>query len=236
MLVIIASSYDQQALALASRWLERDVRLLTCHDLSLSGWQYHPTSPQKSVAVISGQAVPVTEIGGVINRLPGIQDYEIPQIMSTDRSYVAAEMTAFLSAWLNHLPCPVWNKPTATYLLGSSWRPAQWTQAAAQLGMQVHNIWQEIYFNVPAQNVEHPRDAVSISVIGDRVVGEIDSELAQKSRQLARVAQVDLLTVHFSSVKADAVFLGAELWVDISSDVISEAIWQQIMCSREESN
>jgi hypothetical protein len=235
MIVIIASRYDQQALVLANRWLQRDVRLMTCHDLSLRGWQYHPTRPQKSVAVIAGQAVPVTEIAGIINRLPGIQEYEIPQIVSTDRSYVATEMTAFLCAWLNHLPCPVWNKPTANCLLGSSWRTAQWIQAAAQLGMQVPNIQQEIYFNAPDQKAEYPKDAVSATVIGDRTIGEIDSKLAQKSRELARLAQVNLLTVHFSSLKPDAVFLGAELLVDISSDVISDTIWQQLQCSQEES-
>ncbi len=225
MLAIVASRYDKEAQALVKQWPDRDVRLLTCEDLSLSGWRHRPACPQESVAMISGETVPVNQITGVLNRLPGVLDYEIPQITPTDRPYVAAEMTAFLSAWLNHLKCPVLNRPTATYLLGPSWRPQQWTHTAARLGIPICADVQEIALNRAVPTAKPP-DSISVTVIGNCTIGEVDPLLAQQAQQLAKAAQANLLTVQFSRV--GATFLGAELWADLSSEAITEAIWNYI--------
>jgi hypothetical protein len=42
-------------------------------------------------------------------------------------------MKAFLLSWLSQLNCLVFNRPTPLCLSGPSWRPEQWTYAAAQL-------------------------------------------------------------------------------------------------------
>lgn len=225
MLVIVASRYDQEAQALINRWPDRAVRLLTCKDLSLSGWRHYPAHPQDSVAVIGGKTVPINQITGVLNRLPGVFDRDIPQIMPTDRPYVAAEMTAFLSAWLNQLDCPVLNRPTATCLLGPSWRPGQWQHTAARLGIPVRAEAQEIAMTGVVHTAQPP-NSIRITVIGNGVLGEVDPLLAQQARQLANAAQTDLLTVYFS--QSEKTFLRAELWADLSSEVIAEAIWNYV--------
>lgn len=224
MFVIVASRYDKEAQALVKRWSDRDVRLLTCGDLSLSGWRHHPTYPQESVAVISGETIPVGQITGVLSRLPGVHDYEIPQIMPTDRPYVAAEMTAFLSAWLNHLQCPVLNRPAATCLLGPNWRSQQWTHTAARLGIPVCAAPQKIALH--AVTAKDQADSVAVTVIGNCTLGEVDPRLAQQTQQLAKAAQVNLLTVRFR--RSGATFLSAELWADLSSEAITAAIWNYV--------
>jgi hypothetical protein len=225
MLVIVAGRYDQEAQALIDRWPDRAVRLLTCKDLSLSGWRHYPAHPQDSVAVIGGATVPVNQITGVLNRLPGVFDHEIPQIMPTDRPYVAAEMTAFLSAWLNQLQCPVLNRPTATCLLGPSWRPWQWRHTAARLGIPVWAETQEIAMNGVVSTAQQ-LDSIPVTVLGNRSLDEVDPLLAQQACQLAKAARTDLLTVHFSQL--GKTFLRAELWADLSSEAIAEAIWTYV--------
>jgi hypothetical protein len=228
MFVIVASRYDKEAQMLVKRWSDRDVRLLTCGDLSLSGWRHHPTYPHESVAVVSGETVAVGQITGVLSRLPGVYDHEIPQIMPTDRPYVAAEMTAFLSAWLNHLQCPVLNRPAATCLLGPSWRSQQWTHTAARLGIPVCAEPQKIALHAVA--TKDQADSVAVTVIGNCTLGEVDPLLAQQAQQLAKAAQVNLLTVHFrrSGATLKRTFLSAELWADLSSEAIAEAIWNYV--------
>jgi hypothetical protein len=49
-------------------------------------------------------------------------------------------MKAFLLSWLSQLNCLVLNRPTPLCLSGPSWRPEQWTYAAAQLGIPVQPL------------------------------------------------------------------------------------------------
>jgi hypothetical protein len=65
-----------------------------------------------------------------------------------------------------------------------------------------------------------------VTVVGDCTFGEVDPLLAQQARRLAKAAQVNLLTVRFS--RLEATFLGAELWADLSSEAIAEAIWNYV--------
>ncbi len=224
MLVIVASRYDKEAQDWVKRSPDRDIRLLTCGDLSLSGWRHHPTRPQDSMAVISGKRVSIPQIDGVLNRLPGVILSEIPQISPGDRPYVAAEMTAFLSAWLQSLPCPVLNRPTATNLLGPSWRSQQWIQTAARLGIPVRPMSQAIQFASSA--IGEPQETLAVTVIGNQVFGVAEPRLGQQALALARAAQVEVLTVKF--YRLDRAFAGAAMWVDLAQGGIAEAIWEYV--------
>jgi hypothetical protein len=229
MLVILASRYDRAAQTLRQQWSDRAVGLLTCADLSVSGWQYQPTHLSASTAVVEGKVIPMSEISGVMSRLSAVLPHEIPHIVEGDRLYVAAEMTAFLSAWLTALPCPVLNRPAATYLLGPTWRSPQWMQAAARLGIPVPAIatQQTLRLETPVQK-NADLEGVTVTVVGDRVLGEVDSTLVQQAQQLAAAAGVSLATFHFSGAMAGATFLGAELWIDLSAPPIIAALWDVV--------
>jgi len=68
------------------------------------------------------------------------------------------------------------------------------------------------------------QDGVMVTVVGDRCIGSIEPELATQAKRLAQAANVDLLTVTFSSSDAGADFLGASLWLDLASPAIADAI------------
>src|SRR5579872_3914402 len=122
MLVVLAHRYDQEARELVSHWSASDARLLTSADLSRKGWRHFSDEPTASTAVISGRVVPVDQISGVLTLLTGVFEQELVDIVPSDRSYAAAEMTAFLLCWLSTLKCPVLNRPTPTCLSGPYWR------------------------------------------------------------------------------------------------------------------
>ena len=80
--------------------------------------------------------MPISAIRGVLSLLPRVAESELTQIMPTQRPYVAAEMMAFLVAWLASLPCVVLNQPTPLNLTGPSWYPEQWVREARRAGLQ----------------------------------------------------------------------------------------------------
>ena len=118
MIVIVASHYDMSARRLSERWADDDVSLLTTEDLSICGWRYYPSDPDKSTIVVGGREVKQSEIRGVFTRLPWVSEVELQHIVSADRAYAAAEMSAFLLCWLSGLTCPVINRPTVGCLNG----------------------------------------------------------------------------------------------------------------------
>ena len=64
----------------------------------------------------------------------------------------------------------------------------------------------------------------SVTVVGDRCFGEADETIANCARQLASAAGVDLLRVHFRDVDGESRLLGADLYPDISSTDVADAI------------
>ncbi|QMS86693.1 hypothetical protein HUN01_03570 [Nostoc edaphicum CCNP1411] len=250
MLVIVASRHDKAAEALVANWAAHghSVSLLTPEDLSVVGWRHYlssidvgdrgestTSSTSFSSAVVGGVAISTTgcanaldQITGVLTRLPSIFEQELLHIVPDDRAYIATEMNAFLIAWLSSLKCPVLNRPTPTYLLGPAWRPEQWVYAAAQLGIPVRPVRRQssMSANVCAQVLE--KSSVKVTVVGDRCLGEVEKTLASHARRIADAAEVDLLTVHFSSSESPAEFLGADLWTDISAPDVGDAILEYL--------
>lgn len=223
MLVIVASRHDKAAEALAAHWAADDVSLLTSEDLSVVGWRHYLGASSDCTAVVGGQAIALAKISGVLNRLPYISQPELLQIAPEDRAYTAAEMNAFLISWLSGLQCPVLNRPTPTYLLGPAWRPEQWVYAASQLGIPVRPVRRQSSLSANIQPLV-PENPVTVTVVGNRCLGEVDEVLAHHAKRLADTAKVDLLRVHLSSREASAEFLGADLWADISSPDVADAI------------
>lgn len=196
MLVILSSAHDSTARYLVEAWAPWGAALCTPADLSTPGWRHSVGKPQDGAAVVAGQIVPASAITGVLTRLPAIHPDMLPHIHADDREYVAAEMTAFLIAFLSALPCRLLNRPTAGSLLGPAWRPEQWTRAAAKAGIPVRPIHRSVRPN--ALSPPEPEIAAELTLIGDRVFGGVEPGMAAWARSLAQAAGVVMLTLGFA--------------------------------------
>jgi hypothetical protein len=233
MLLVIAHRSDAAAQALVTRWAAVDAARLTADDLSRPGWRYRLGTVAHWRAVLAGHSVATSEISGVLTRLPAIAEQELRGIAPEERSYVAAEMTAFLRAWLSALPCPVLNRPSPTCLGGPGWRPERWTLAAASLGLPTTAVRRRAVPPVsgrlaadegsPASGPPDP-PSVPVTVVGERCLGTVDEALAEQAQLLARAAGADLLVVRFSGAEAGSRFVGADLWPDISDPAVADAV------------
>lgn len=230
MLLILSHERDRIAASLAARWSEHDARVVNCRDLTSEGWRYDPRDPEAARAVAGGRAVPAREIDGVLVRLPSITADYLPHIAAADRGYVAAELTAFLTAWLSGAPFPVMNRPTPTCLMGPNWRREQWLHAACRAGMRVG----ETAYAVKPSSSQMPdatafTDGVTLNVVGGRCFGQADENLAAQARRLAAEAGAELLAVEFSGPAADARFVGAYLGPDVSRADVADALLENFM-------
>jgi len=226
-IVVLASLDDSSAKALVRHWAHASARLMTCEDLSRKGWSFLPRRPGCGTAVIGGERVAMKHIRGVLVRLSFVTENELLHIHPEDRSYVAAEMMAFLVAWLNEMPCPVLNRPTPFCLAGPSWRPEQWTFTAAQLGIPIQPTHRFVKFSRGMQGDaslagETDSCRATITIIGDRCFGEAEESLKRYARALAKAARVDLLSVEFTAPKGELKFLQAHVVPPLASDELRD--------------
>jgi len=225
LIVVLASRYDTTAQRLVERWAEHHACLLTCEDLSMAGWRHHLADRSTATAVIGGRKVSVEEIRGVVTRLPWVAEHELVSIAPADRAYIAAEMSAFLVFWLSDLNCRVLNRPTPGSLNGPSWRREQWMFAGRRVGMRVAPERRQLNLK---SAVMPPKQlaASTVTVVGRRCLGQVDSVLLDQSRQLAEAANAELLGIQFSDANPDATFLNATLYPEIENVEITDAILQ----------
>jgi hypothetical protein len=225
-IVVVARYTDAPALGFARRYAAQGVCLLTPVDLSHCGWLHRVGDIETSIAVIGGQRIAARNIRGVVTRLPAVSEDDLEHIVAPDRAYVAAEIQAFLLSWLTALRCPVLNRPVPACLAGPAWRPAQWTQAAAHLGLPVTPVVEHVSFTRTRSAIGTSRPkCVTVTVIGQRIIGAVEPLLARQARALATAAGVDLLAVRFSSRASDATFMGAHLWPNIAAAPIAAAVF-----------
>jgi hypothetical protein len=222
--VVIANCTDTAAIAFAAA-AAAEVRLMTPSDLSQPGWRLRLGDIAGSTAVVGGEVIAATAIAGVLNRLPGVTAHDLPHIAASDRGYVAAEMTAFLLAWLTSLACPVVNRPTPQGLAGPAWRHEKWVRVAKELGLPVRPAMRQAALAKPvAAAAVVPRAVTTITVVGQRHIGEADATAVRRSHALAEAAGTDLLAVQFDGNGPDAGFVGASPWVDLADRVIAGAV------------
>jgi hypothetical protein len=222
-LVIFANRQDTGARFLVDRW-PAPAALLTCEDLSVAGWRHTSDQRVGDMAVIAGRLVAREEIEGVLIRWPSVFDWELHHILAEDREYVAAEMTAFLRAWLARLRCPVLNRPSAANLIGPSWRPEQWVRAAAELGIPVRPLRRHLAFSSEPAPPLATEEYATVTVIGERCFGQADPVLKDRARQLAAKAGVSLLDVYFNGPGADAELLSASLLPGLDAEEKADAV------------
>jgi hypothetical protein len=222
MIVVVASAHDPRARSVVEHWGSQCATMLTAEDLCMPGWQFTAPRPQNSMAVIGGKVVPDTEIKGILTLRPCIYPEELLSIGAAHRGYVAAELNAFVLAWLAAQTCPVLNRPTACCLSGPNWRAEQWTLAAARLGIPA-----QIRHCIPDQHaVGHPEEAIEVTVVGEQCFGCQDATLRRNTLQLARGAGVELLSVRFS--KDEGRFLSANIWPRLTDAAVLVAVRESL--------
>ena len=232
MLVILASRHDAVAASLAARWSAEDVALVTPESLSVPGWRHYPGSPESSSAPLGGREVGECDVTGVLSRMWGVGEFDLPHIVPEDRAYVSQEMTAFITSWLYGLPCPVLNRPTPTCLTGINWREEEWTHRAARLGIPVRTVRRRLALDTEPETPPAAGPATVVTVVGRRCVGAADETLKTHARKLAAAAGTELLDVHFDGDGPEATFLGVGLWPDVTAPEIADAILEHLKGGR----
>jgi hypothetical protein len=230
MLVILASRHDAVAHNLAARWSDEDATLLTPEGFSVQGWRHYPGAPESSASALDGLEVSESDITGVLSRLWGVGEFDLPHIVPEDRAYVGMEMSAFITSWLYGLPCPVLNRPTPTCPTGLNWREEEWTHRAASLGIPVRTIRRRLALDAepepPLTTSDETRSVVT--VVGRRGLGAAHESLKAHALKLAAASGTDLMDVYFSGDGADALFLGVGLWPDVSVPEVADALLEHL--------
>lgn len=235
MLIVLASQYDVPAQVLVQRWAAHGAVLLTPGDLCAPGWRYDEGPEEELRAVVGGMPLRAADLRGVYVRLPAVPETELSIIRAEERAYVAAEMTAFLLAWLTRLPCPVLNRPRATSLAGPAWRPEQWLHAAAREGLPVVSLHRST--SVPGTYVprEAPAQAGSqVIVVGQACLGEASPLGKHSARRLARAAGVEVLAVQLTGSWDAPAVAGAHEFPDPGDPLVADALLHQLLEPGEE--
>lgn len=229
MIVVVASGHDPRARSVMEHWDSQRAMMLTAEDLCMPGWQFTVPRPQIGMAVIGGKLVADAEIEGILTLRPCIFPEELLSIAAAHRSYVAAELNAFLLAWLAAQTCPVLNRPTASCLAGPNWRAEQWTLVAARLGIPAQPR-HCIPDRQSDKSIENFEEAYEITAVGEQCFGCPDTALRANTLRLARAAGVDLLSVRFS--RDEGRFLSANIWPQLADAAVAVAVHESLSNSR----
>ncbi len=216
MLVVVASRFDDEARALVNQWGPGVAQVLVPQGLSKPDWRWFPDHDESSTAVLNDTAVRVADITGVLTLMPVVIEHELDHIVEEDRSYVAAEIHAFLFAWLSALRCPVINRPADGGLSGPPWTPERWTWEAHRAGLDTRR--------------PEPRDDASVerlTIVGDRVF-PADAGCLDVIGRLARAAGIDMMCVSLVQGR----FVHASSRPHLATPGVAEALCARLSGSR----
>jgi hypothetical protein len=223
--LVLAGCHDTAARALVERWGPERTALVTPADLSRPGWAHTVGRGGDGGAAATGaRQLAAEELDGVVMRIAAVPAGELGHVRAEDRAYAAAEMTAFLLAWLDACPCPVVNRPTPGCLNGPPWREAQWAHAAAAVGLPVAAGGRDGAGEDGASTGRDGAGQVVATVVGERCLGGVHPRRADQARRLAARAGVDLLAVRFAGAGPHAPFLGAGVWPDVADPAVADAL------------
>jgi hypothetical protein len=160
-------------------------------DLTRAGWRYESGRPDQASACAGGRVIPADHIAAVVCRITSVVPRDLPHVHRDDRAYVAAEITAFLRAWLAQFAGVRFNEPTWVSLAGPGWHPLQWTWLVSRIGIPVAPS------SLSAGVTESERETLTATVVHDEVFGVTDPVLIDYSLRIARDVQSEVLAVTF---------------------------------------
>lgn len=224
--LILAHDHDVSARALARRWGSKAL-LLTVADLRHARWclELDPDGRVRT-ELTSPDGRPV-RVDGVVNRLGGIMAAHLPRVHLEDRSYAAAELGAFLRAWLDACPAPVLNRPCGESLNGPAWNLEQWAAAAVSVGLRVEDIERHVELATTGAALEPAPawdDAIGASVVGDTCFGDVHPEVGGRLRALARLAGTALFAATAEGPGPDARVRHFSVWPDLADPAVADAV------------
>lgn len=210
---MLAHASDRTARELTERW-PLACRLVTPADVCAEGWVLEIDGAAEGPP----SATQPRAVTGVITRLGGIGPADIAGVHVADRAYAAAELGAFLLAWLDGCPAPVINRPQPGCLNGPAWSPAQWVLAAHTAGLMVVPLRLGSSPGSSGDSSATSGDGVSpdgvtvtVTVVGDRVIGDVHPSLSEGAVRLARSAGTPLLGVTLDGADAGSRFVEASV-------------------------
>ncbi|HEY0323792.1 MAG TPA: hypothetical protein VGC66_22760 [Pyrinomonadaceae bacterium] len=154
------------------------------------------------ITLPDGRTINNRSTRGTLNRLQAFPGYLL-RARASDRLYATQEFTAFFMSWLNALPAPVLNRPTAQGLSGPWRHISEWVWLASRASLPVPRYaetsreWtaQALYSGrlVPANT---PVETI-IVVAGQAVCERAPAEIREGCIQLSRLSETELLGVEF---------------------------------------
>lgn len=227
MRLILAHAGDVPARRLAARWGDGAV-LLTPGQLHTRLWALHLDAGGAARGAVrwpgdGGRP----QLEAVVCRLGGIGTAELGRVRPEDREYAAAELTAFLLAWLSACPCPVLNPPGTGSLNGPGWQPEHWLRAAAQAGLPVRETHRLVRPGTPATVVPLPPPgppAAEVIVVAGTCLGPVTAANQQKLRALSDAAGTPLLRVVLDGAGPEAAVTEVSAWPDLGTPDVATAL------------
>jgi hypothetical protein len=206
-IVILAHPDDDAALWLDEalrRLAVADVEFVTVEQLVFSRrivYRMADTGDTGAVHLADGRVVRPEAIGGLVNRVRHLPTQHFASAAPGDREYAAAELSAFMLAWLNGVAGRVINPPKPLSLDGSAFEPTTLVHLAAMAGLPTTR-WRQ-----STCQCEHEERALlaathSIVILDDRMFGPvIPRSLQDAARRLAALLGVPLLQVFLRQSK-----------------------------------
>jgi hypothetical protein len=219
--LVLAHSGDEAARRLTLRW-GGDAVLATPADLHRHVWRLAVDATGATTVSLDGGV----RVNAVVTRLAGVSEEELGHVHRDDRPYAAAELTAFLLAWLDACSCPVVNRPAAGCLNGPPWGDAHWAAAAARVGLTVRPAPLTVRADGPTAPPRLPADVdpVCVTVVGDMCLGGVSADIASGLRALAHLAGTPLLGVTLDGTSATAAVVSVTPWPDVGDPVVADAL------------
>jgi hypothetical protein len=226
--LILARPDDGSAAALARRWGERAL-LLTPGELHRMRWRLSVRKDGTAGTGVAGPDGRPVSVAGVLCRLGGVMPADLPHVHPDDREYAAAELTAFLLAWLDACPAPVLNRPRPGCLNGPAWYPEQWSAAASAAGLRVAATRTVV---TPPGRIASagettsggPEPVTVVRVVRDAWFGPVHPEVGRRVCRLARTVGTPLLAAAVHGSGPDAPVAEVSAWPEFSDGPDDEPV------------
>jgi hypothetical protein len=232
--LVIADRSDADAGALVSRLGSRAV-LVTPRALSMPGWNWVP-DPAARTGRSADTQFRGDQLGAVVTRLATVAPYQLGHVVPDDRDYVAAEMTAFLRAWLAGLPCPLFNPPHDLCLNGPAWNPEHWAMLATSLAVPTAPLHRHANGRPSLDTAIPVTPAARITVAGNQTVNHDGCApvLLHHARTLAEAAATPLLAVDFDDTGPTGRLCTASCWPHLGHRDVLDALTDTLNIDRDQ--
>jgi hypothetical protein len=218
---VVAAAGDPAAGRLLEQWPPGVARAMTPATIAACAWQWSLGADGTVAWQVRDALGAPPGVRGIVNLLEQVRPCDLPQFQPAERSYVAAELTAFLHAWLHTLDCRKLNPPSLSTLNGEL-SELTWRAQAMRCGMLVTAYSTD---DGLCASSEQPADAtITVSVIGRRTVGMRHARLLDAALALRECTRLPMLQLTCRDTPEGLVFCRATVRPDFSDETVSDAV------------